>query len=162
MGDRRRTRGAAAGRARRGSAAGDGCVRAGPGVRGASSSLRRRMVPQAAAAARCEEAATSRGQQGAGGSRLRRCVGSLGAPLAGQEHSDILHQERRRLPCVSLVFSAPSRPPRTPPPTTSWLASSPVSALSPATEKVMTDDSIPRSQVISLLFQFPPILCHVD
>ncbi|XP_066345503.1 uncharacterized protein [Miscanthus floridulus] len=45
-----------------------------------------------------------------------------------------------------LVFSAPSRPPRTPPPTTSWLASSPVTALPVATEKVMTDDSIPRSQ----------------
>ncbi|CAD6335990.1 unnamed protein product [Miscanthus lutarioriparius] len=86
------------------------------------------------------------GKQGAGGSRLRRRIGSLGAPPAGQERSDILHQERRRLPCVSLVFSAPSRLPRTPPPTTSWLASSPMTALSPATEKVMTDDSIPRSQ----------------
>ena len=31
----------------------------------------------------------------------------------------------------------------------------PVTTLSPATEKVVTDDSIPRSQVISLLFQFP-------
>ena len=152
-------RGAAAGRPRRRSAAGDGRVRAGPGVR---------VGPRAAVAARCEEAATSRGaagrrrQQGAGGSRLRRCVGSLGAPPMGQECSDILHQERRRLPCVSLVFSAPSQPPRTSPPTTSWLASSPVTALSSATEKVVTDDSIPRSQVISLLFQFPPILCHVD
>ncbi|XP_066387354.1 uncharacterized protein [Miscanthus floridulus] len=137
-------RGAAAGRARRGSAAGDGRVRAGPGVRGASS-LRRRVGPQAAAAARCEEAATSRGAAGRRRQQAAAVRGVAGCTASGPR---TLRYPTSRTPPSPLslarlrsVLAAKNAA------TDNLLAGFvPVTALSPATEKVVTDDPILRSQ----------------